>query len=323
MNKIDDLNQKFLNFQISLIANYRHSSSISTNEFENESLNSDTQHFQIDNLFSHIVFFIRYEGETILGFHLFDRDHKNNLFCPVGIDKSMIIGTLDNFYVSSTGLHLYFNEYSEVERTNVFNSFNVENMDISYPFIQKGLDGKDFIWSDDFWQEMAVGNADKINNEESDLRKICVEFLKKDGAQNKVVYDPACSTGKFIYELSQSIPDLQVYGSDCNIHMVKLAKELLPNVFHGHAGDIDLPQKVDYLIIRFLNMQVVSISDLYKIFEQLTALLNSSSKIIIFGRSPVLINCNFLIKAFNLKQVIKNARSPDNLKLFQFYVFEK
>ena len=71
---------------------------------------------------------------------------------------------------------------------------------------------------------------------------------------NKVIYDPACSTGEFLEDFKKKFPESYTIGHDLSQEMVNYAKDFVDEACCCNAIDSPLKEKsVDLMFLRFLN----------------------------------------------------------------------
>lgn len=69
-------------------------------------------------------------------------------------------------------------------------------------------------------------------NGERSQRKISVDLIRSDGMFSPIIYDPACSTGDFLYSIKAAIPDAIVIGQDLSQDMCAQASQKIDRVTH-------------------------------------------------------------------------------------------
>ncbi|MED1304141.1 class I SAM-dependent methyltransferase, partial [Bacillus pacificus] len=119
----------------------------------------------------------------------------------------------------------------------------------------------------------------------------------------------------------QLFPSGVYIGSDQSKEMVHLARNKLDYVFQAEASAVPKDIKVDYLFLRFLNMEVVTIKQAYDLFEHLIQVLNEDGQIIIFGHTPVLLNIQYIANKYELR--ILRRIGLHNHSAFQYYILQK
>lgn len=153
------------------------------------------------------------------------------------------------------------------------------------------------------------------------IKKYCSNFF---GGEKITIYDPACSTGTFLDETKQWIGDSIVIGSDRSYAMVNLASKKCDKIFqHDIKESVYLENKIDLLLLRFLNYEVVESCDVSIILENLRSTLSSKSMIVIFGFTPVLPD---VLKYFDMNKkkytsIQKTLYIKEHNSIIQFYVF--
>lgn len=139
---------------------------------------------------------------------------------------------------------------------------------------------------------------------------------------NKIIYDPACSTGEFLEDFKKNYPKSYTIGHDLSQEMVDYAKNFVDESCCCNAINSPLKEKsVDLMFLRFLNSEVVTTKDAYKIFKVLVSKVKKNGIIVCFGHTPVLITKKWFIEN-NLRPIICNGYDSDRDAIFQYYVFE-
>ena len=144
--------------------------------------------------------------------------------------------------------------------------------------------------------------------------------MRAEGKSSPVVYDPACSTGDFLYAIKTAIPDAMVIGQDLSEAMCKEARRKIDRVVHCDALSPCMPvDSCDYIFFRFLNMTVVSSEQAKALFEAIIPCLKHDGKAILFGFTPVLIPLPYLIKR-GFRILSCNMSVKEKNALIQYYV---
>ena len=139
---------------------------------------------------------------------------------------------------------------------------------------------------------------------------------------NKIIYDPACSTGEFLSEFKKNHPTCHTIGHDLSQEMIDYAKDYVDEACCCNAINSPLKDKsVDLMFLRFLNSEVVNTKDAYKIFKVLLKKVKKHGLIVCFGHTPLLITKRWFI-ANKLKPIICNGYNKKRNAIFQYYVFE-
>ena len=161
---------------------------------------------------------------------------------------------------------------------------------------------------------------------EEHIRKYTKEYLLQNKLveNNCIIFDPACSTGQFLYELKKHFPNCKTIGQDLSKEMVDYARNYVDEIYHGNAIKTFITDKsVDILILRFLNSEVVTTITAYRLFNKLIATVKNNGLIICFGHTPVLIRQKYFLKRNDLKILHSNGYDKDTNSIFQFYILKK
>jgi ubiquinone/menaquinone biosynthesis C-methylase UbiE len=157
---------------------------------------------------------------------------------------------------------------------------------------------------------------------EKPIRSWSISRLLSLGLQNKIIYDPACSTGRFLHEVKQACVSSFTIGQELNSEMLSIAQNRVDKSILGSAIHSPIPNSsVDYLICRFLNSGVVTTRYAHGAFARLSLTLKKDGYALLFGYTPVLISSLFLNKlGFEIIESVGNIK---NDIYFQHYIAKK
>lgn len=239
------------------------------------------------------------------------------------IYPNMILGCFQTYQINDNQVYLYYTPCTQQEIESVFLTLQHDKKaEILYPFSPLNDDFQEHIITFETWNSLNNAQLENLDANESHFRDVTIQYLNNQETRNKVFYDPACSTGTFLEHLKLNFPCGKYIGSDQSKKMVMLAKKKLDFVFQADASNtVQKNIKADYLFLRFLNMEVVTIKQAYNLFEHLVQLLNADGKIIIFGYTPVRINIQYVADKYNLQ--IHQCVSEYNGGIFQYYILQK
>lgn len=272
-------------------------------------------------------FFFNYNQQTYCGQKLISPQMLASgckvLFCS-HITVDMILGLLLHTQTSATGVGLYYEDFIHQDRQYLFNRLMLNRkIDIYFPYTPlKKESHEEYISPPEGWKINPTVDA-FLSSGEVSQRQISIDLIKADAKLKPVIYDPACSTGEFLYSIKTAISDANVIGQDLSLEMCVRARERLANITHGDALFPCMPEaSCDYIFFRFLNSKVVSVEQAKGLFEAITPCLKETGKIIIFGFTPVLIPLPYLMQqGFNVLSC--NAALTKEQALIQYYVIEK
>ncbi|MCU4835335.1 YcaO-like family protein [Bacillus cereus] len=239
------------------------------------------------------------------------------------IYPNMILGHFQTFQVTDNKVYLYYTPCTLNEIENVFLTLqHDEEAEILFPFSPLNDDFQEHLITSEIWDSLDDAQLEILDTNEAHFRDITIQYLHTQETCNKVFYDPACSTGTFLAHLKANFPYGKYIGSDQSKRMTELANKKIDFVFQAEASSPSPSNiKVDYLFLRFLNMEVVTITQAYNLFEHLIQLLNGDGKIIIFGYTPVRINIRYVADKYGMK--IQRYVSVYNGNVSQYYILQK
>lgn len=241
------------------------------------------------------------------------------------IDASMIMGLLDQVQVSAGGVTLYVRPARDEERAQAFAHVVSSPLnDIHYPFTRIVVDGElnEPLTTPDFWVPTPE-RVRELDEAEAPLREHAVTVLRRYGVGGGRVFDPACSTGTFLAHLQQQFPHAWTIGQDLSDEMVRFAGRHLDEV---HSGDSAVPRvaagSVDVLVLRFLNVNVVSTQQALLLFDACAQTVAPGGLVLVMGHTPVLVpSAYFEQSGFTVMERLGVAAG--GRAAFQFYVLRR
>ena len=269
-------------------------------------------------------FFFTKNGTTYVGTKtISDQVLENNLpgiFCSK-IFYFNILGLLINFTCGKKEVRVAFNDISLEEKQGLFNSLT-EQDEIFFPFIKLDKLGNETGSPKEGWF-ISKERAEYLGLGEKHIREYSIELIKNNFlSHNKLtVFDPACSTGQFLYEMKKNNRNLHTIGQDLSKQMIEFASDKVDELY---CGDSFYPQihegTVDILFLRFLNYEVVTSEQARKILPKVLSTLKPKGTIVIFGHTPTFLN-KLDLNIMNIK-LSQSLAKKDNF-IFQYYVGEK
>jgi isonocardicin synthase len=250
------------------------------------------------------------------------------LFC-CKISENMILGEFENFRISEDGIEFFYRIATKSEKKDYFTQLLFDkNIEIHYPAVQLlGKKKLEKVTPDCGW-EIDKERAEFLSMGEDVLRDYTILFLKsviKDQKNGFVVYDPACSTGKFLSTIKTKFPRTFTIGQELSGSMVNYAREN-GGVDEVYLGDAINPaiakESADFVFFRFLNAEVVSVKRAKELFLSLAQTVKSSGYAVLFGHTPVLIDADW-ISSKGFKVIQKHGNTADKQFVFQYMVFQK
>ncbi|WP_142919082.1 class I SAM-dependent methyltransferase, partial [Bacillus thuringiensis] len=270
------------------------------------------------------LFLIKLSEYTLCGRKLANHiDYENK---TINIDSfirtNMILGHFHTFQMNDKLVYMYYSPCTEAELNRISKLFSHDKQtEVLFPFSPLDDNFHEYLVSFNDWDSLNSGQLAGLDEDEVHFRDVTVQYLHTQETNNKVFYDPACSTGTFLGHLKQHFPLGKYIGSDQSNTMVALAKDKLDYAFQAEASQLTQDIQVDYLFLRFLNMEVVTIVQAYDLFEKLIRFLKPNGQLIIFGHTPVVINISYIADRYNLQ--IRKRIGIYNEAIFQYYILQK
>lgn len=280
------------------------------------------------NIPQNIFLIYEYKGYVIVGRKipsvLFWENKINAINCSM-ITADMLLGVLDNKWQKGKDIGISYYPFKKSEKKDVFSTF-IDNSktEIIYPFLYKEYDtGMEEITSPDGW-DISPQKATYLSYGEEHLRKysinILAQYLNK---KNVIVYDPACSTGEFLYSLKRAYPNIWTIGQDLSKSMVEYATPFVDEIYQGDSiYSVVKDGSVDVMIFRFLNSEVVSKEYAYRLFVSLSKKISQTGVAVLFGHTAVLLDSSdFLNNGFKVLQC--SGYDKDRDCIFQYYIIKR
>lgn len=274
------------------------------------------------------LFLIKYKGKTFFGkkyiSDLVIHDGLPGLFCS-NISQDMILGTFEKEQITQDGILIFYTPISEAAKSELFCALTQDrSIDITYPYVQLLSSQKlEKTTPTEGWT-VDEDRAEFLSLGEREIRAYTIDFLKTFGnLDGKKIFDPACSTGKFLQNIKAAFPRVHTIGQELSQQMVEYAKDKVDEIYFGDSINSQIPdEEVDYIFFRFLNAEVVSTSYAYDLFNAISKKCKKGGYVIIFGHTPVLVACEALEKGgFEVLQ--RNGLTSDKKHVFQYYVLKK
>lgn len=299
------------------------------NQFKNDFIINENKVLSVYECWEnqpHRFFFFELDGNQYCGQKLISpivtEYGSPGLFCSL-IKPEMLLGKVIRSQTSQQGVEIYYRQISNKQRVSLFNELKSNRqIDIFYPFVQLSKDTRLEINTPDEGWFITSERAKLLAIGEKHFRKISIELIKGDNKMKPIIYDPACSTGRFLEEIKTEIPHATVIGQDISKQMCEWAAPKLDQVILGNSLNPGMPNKsCDYIFFRFLNAEVVTTQMAKKLFEKIILCLKESGKAILFGHTPVLISAAFIEQRGFIIQCC-NEYSPEEDAVFQYYIIE-
>ena len=237
------------------------------------------------------------------------------------ITNNMLLGILSSSSYKNRKIKIQYYPFTNREKEQYFENIknNTCKYDLYYPFHFKYFDSN---------MEQTSNNLDwKIDDEianylsigEKHIRDYTINIIDKYKLKPKIVYDPACSTGKFLLTIKNKLPLCKTIGHDMSKEMVEYSRKNVDESACYNAFNSPLKnESVDMLILRFLNGGVVSTNDAELLFDSLIKKVKKNGYIICIGHTPVLIKRK-KFKNNNLELLEKIGYDNETNSIFQYY----
>jgi len=275
----------------------------------------------------HIFFIDNYRGVNLFGrktISALSTENKiNSTHCSM-ITCHMILGVLKDYAYENRNIMIEYYPLTKGEKVAIFRDLSKDRLvNIFYPFLYK---------------DFATGNENKItalsgwsfnpkrlinlSHGEEHFRQFTIELIKDYYFEGIVIYDPACSTGEFLYTLKQKYNGCVTIGHDMSSEMVEYAKDFLD--YYSCVNAINSPVddgSVDMLFLRFLNSEITTKEEAKLYFMVLYKKVKAGGHIICFGHTSVLLEVDF-IKLLGMDIISCNGYCSDRDALFQYYILK-
>ncbi len=240
------------------------------------------------------------------------------------ITQSMILGVLKETKLQNKDVLVSFYPMTEEERVATFNQIAL-NLQHEIHFIYQE---RDFVSNQ---VEKTGKNGWSLNPNkvkylgygEEHIRNYTIQCLKDSLSKKIRVYDPACSTGQFLYTLKKAYPNITTIGGELSKEMIDYAKDYLDEFEWANAKDSKISDNsVDLIFLRFLNDQVVSKYQSKQILPVVLKKLKKGGLVVAFGHTPVLLTKK-QFENFGLTVDECIAYDKERNIIFQYYVMRK
>lgn len=241
------------------------------------------------------------------------------------ITYNMILGSYSSHNYNKRKITISYQPFSLKEKKKYLEKIikNLNDYYIEYPFHYKFFetnleqDSKSMNW------RINQSIATYLNLGESHIRSYAKKNLLMRSINPKVIYDPACSTGKFLETLKKIFPNAKTIGHDLSQVMVRYSQKFVDESYCCDAINSPIEDNsVDLLLLRFLNGGVVSAKDAYKLFDFLLKKVKKGGYILCIGHTPILISHNHL-KELNLDIIDSIGYEEKTKSIFQYYLIRK
>ncbi len=273
------------------------------------------------------IFLIRdYNGKTIIGRKIrsiLRIENKINAINCSMITAPMLLGILNTRTKNKRKIEISYFPFNNAEKATVFNEIKNNRMaDIDYPYNYFEYEtNKEQVSPPTGWS-FNPNRKRYLGYGENHLRQFTNNYFESYDSDNKNIYDPACSTGEFLFEFKKKHPKSHTIGHDLSQEMIDYAKDYVDEYYCCNAINSPLKDNsIDLMFLRFLNSQVVSSTDATEMFLKLLTKVKKGGLIIAFGHTAVLLSKEWLtqngVKLLNCSGYDKKRDA-----IFQYYVME-
>lgn len=280
------------------------------------------------NLPQNIFIIKKFNGKTIVGRKIrsiLRIENKINAINCSMITAPMLLGFLNSRQKNGRKITISYYPFTKEEKKFIFEILKKDrNYDIYYPYKYRDFyTNKEEKSPEEGWS-FNPEKKEYLGYGEVHLRKFTSDYFSKSNIifNNKVVYDPACSTGEFLSDFKKVFSNCYTIGHDLSLEMIEYAKKFVDEYCCCNAINSPLNERsVDLMFLRFLNSEVVSTKEAYNIFKVLKTKMKQKGLIVAFGHTPLLITKEWFEKN-GLKTITCNGYDKERDAIFQYYVFE-
>ena len=273
------------------------------------------------------IFFI-YLGDLIIcGRKVMSELYREGKLKSINCSKityNMILGYLKNYSYNSRKIILKYIPLNNEEKIEIFKRIvKSRTAYIDYPFRFKFFDSNLEQTSNDLSWKVDDKIANYLSIGEKHHRDYTRRIIKRYVDNPKIIYDPACSTGEFLYNLKKIYPNSITIGHDLDPSMVDYSKKYVDESLCCDAFDSPIKNdSVDLLVLRFLNGGVLSTEDAKKLFKKLINKVKKDGYILCIGHTPILLSHDdFISLNLNVKKSIGYDKNTNSI--FQYYLVQK
>lgn len=284
-------------------------------------------HFERFSNFPQNIFFFTLLGKRFIGRKTISplkiQNKIEELNCS-RIQAHMILGMALEEQMCENGINVFYAPLKSTEKLFLFNALSDDRLcNITYPYVYLSEENKRERRSPRSGWKLNHLRAKNLGFGEKIIRDYSLQYLSKFDMTNKIVFDPACSTGEFLHTIKRAFPECKTIGQDLSSEMVDYARKYVDEIHCGNSINSPIPDSsVDFLFLRFLNSEVTTRSQAKQLFENLIKKCKENGYVILFGHTPILLSYYDLKRAdFNIKQTL--GYNKKNHSVFQYYVLKK
>lgn len=248
----------------------------------------------------------------------------NAINCSM-ITADMLLGVIERYGKSEKDVWLEYHPFKKSEKRGLFDKIKINNqIEIIYPFLYKKYEtGLEKITPPEGWN-IFPERVTYLGYGEEHIRKYSVDvlfsYLNKAGTK---IFDPACSTGEFLYTLKRAYPQIITIGQDLSQAMVNYAKPYVDQIYCGDSISTPVEDgSVDVIVFRFLNSEIVSQEYAKELFNVLIKKMSDNGIAVLFGHTPVLLDLEYFTSS-GCEVLQSSAYSKERDSIFQYYILRK
>lgn len=240
--------------------------------------------------------------------------------CLVSAD--MILGTAEREHITEGGVTVFYRPLDAQAKESIFELVRKDPLtDLYYPYFPI-VEPPEKDEDEDYWIPTPE-RVEELDRGESMLREYTLKWLDRFDMKNKVVYDPACSTGAFLHSIKNAFPDTHTVGQDLSKEMVEYCRGRVDELYCGDSASAPIKEEsADFVFFRFLNVRVVNSVQAHELFLENAKCCRIGGYIVLFGHTPIILPSEW----FEELGLIVEQRTGFSTALnsaFQYYVLRK
>lgn len=274
-----------------------------------------------------LIFYIEWKGYKYVGRKLVSKLKRDGQLYEMNCSRltaDMVLGLYITEETNDEEVKVTYCPLEDSEKLFLFDKFKATNQAyIYFPFRYLEKETKVERSSPKDGWSLDPTRAENLGIGESNLRNFTIEFLRNFDLNDKILYDPACSTGLFLNSIKVRFPDCYVIGQDLSKQMVDYAEQFLDQTFHGNAIDSPIQlESVDFCFIRFLNSEVVTTDEAKVLLSSIIQRVKRGGHIVVFGHTPVLLSL-VDFQEVGLEVLQTSGYDPHTESIFEFYILKR
>ncbi|MBU3128656.1 class I SAM-dependent methyltransferase [Clostridium tagluense] len=155
-------------------------------------------------------------------------------------------------------------------------------------------------------------NISKIYDQvrEEELEVVLELLSESEFSKETTILDIGCGTGNYT-NIIESITNAKVYGMDASEGMLEKAKEKNSNITFLLGDACSIPSDENYFSLIYMTDVIHHISDIDKMFADISRILKSSGKVCIVTQSHRQIDLRYMSEFFPATAIVDKLRYPD------------